>query len=87
LFVLFPVFVDVGYCLEPLLVFSPADIDYDATGRDILEPVKKQFDLSYADTWTLAGAVAIEAMGGPKVKIIISTTCNEISLWPFQNWL
>jgi catalase (peroxidase I) len=35
--------------------------------RDFLEPVKAKYNLSYADTWTLAGAVAVEAMGGPKV--------------------
>ncbi len=36
--------------------------------RDALEPVKKLFpNISYADIWTLAGAVAIEYMGGPKV--------------------
>jgi len=37
--------------------------------RDALEPVKKMFpDISYADLWTLAGVVAIEFMGGPKVS-------------------
>jgi cytochrome c peroxidase len=36
--------------------------------RDALEPVKKQFpEITYADLWTLAGVVAIEEMGGPKV--------------------
>lgn len=33
--------------------------------RDILEPIKKQYPwISYADLYTLAGAVAIEEMGG-----------------------
>lgn len=36
--------------------------------RDLLEPIKKQFPwISYADLWTLAGAVAIEEMGGPDI--------------------
>jgi catalase (peroxidase I) len=31
----------------------------------VLEPVKARFPwISYADLWTLAGAVAIEEMGG-----------------------
>lgn len=33
--------------------------------RDLLEPIKKQFPwISYSDLWTLAGATAIEEMGG-----------------------
>lgn len=36
--------------------------------RQILEPIKAQYPwISYADLWTLAGAVAIEAMGGPSI--------------------
>jgi cytochrome c peroxidase len=36
--------------------------------RNLLEPVKKKYPgISYADLWTLAGAVAIESMGGPKI--------------------
>lgn len=36
--------------------------------RDRLEIVKKKFPtVSYADLWTLAGCVAIEEMGGPKI--------------------
>lgn len=36
--------------------------------RDLLEPIKKKFPwISYADLWTLAGAVAIEEMGGPSI--------------------
>jgi cytochrome c peroxidase len=36
--------------------------------RDALEAVKAKFPgLSYADLYTLAGAVAIEEMGGPKI--------------------
>lgn len=36
--------------------------------RNLLEPVKKQYPgISYADLWTLAGVVAVEEMGGPKV--------------------
>ena len=37
--------------------------------RDVLEPVKREFpELSYADIWTLAGCVAIEESGGPKIE-------------------
>lgn len=36
--------------------------------RDLLEPVKRSFPwISYADLWTLAGAVAVEEMGGPSI--------------------
>jgi cytochrome c peroxidase len=37
--------------------------------RDLLEPVKKNNpNITYADLWSLAGAVAIDTMGGPKVE-------------------
>ncbi len=36
-----------------------------AVARALLEPIKAKFPwISYADLWTLAGAVAIEEMGG-----------------------
>ena len=36
--------------------------------RDLLEPIKKKYEgCTYADLYTLAGCVAIEAMGGPKI--------------------
>lgn len=36
--------------------------------RDLLEPVKAKFPwISYGDLWTLAGATAIEEMGGPEI--------------------
>ncbi|RKO86804.1 heme peroxidase [Blyttiomyces helicus] len=36
--------------------------------RAFLEPIKKKHPtISYADLWTLAGATAIEAMGGPAI--------------------
>jgi len=39
-----------------------------ATARERLEKVKsKHPGISYADLWTLAGCVAIESMGGPKI--------------------
>jgi len=52
--------------------FSPESADGANAGLNIarnwLEPVKAQFPwITYADLWTLAGCVAIEAMGGPKV--------------------
>jgi len=37
--------------------------------RNLLEQVKQKHPgISYADLWSLAGAVAIEAMGGPKIN-------------------
>jgi len=37
--------------------------------RVFLEPIKEKHSwISYADLWTLAGVVAIEAMNGPKIK-------------------
>lgn len=56
-----------------------AGMRYEAEGGDpanaglqharlFLEPVKRQHPwITYADLWTLAGATAIEAMGGPRV--------------------
>jgi len=39
-----------------------------AIARDRLEKVKAKYPgLSYADLWTLAGSVAIESLGGPKI--------------------
>lgn len=37
--------------------------------RAFLEPIKAKFPwITYADLWTLAGVVALEAMGGPHVQ-------------------
>ena len=37
--------------------------------RDVLQKVKDKYpEISYGDLWTLAGVVAIEEMGGPKIK-------------------
>lgn len=36
--------------------------------RDFLEPLKKKYNISYADLYTLSGVVAIESMGGPIIK-------------------
>ncbi|CAL5220123.1 g2078 [Coccomyxa viridis] len=52
----------------------PAEKGIDANkglniAQDLLEPIKKQFPwISYSDLWTLAGAVAIEELGGPHIK-------------------
>jgi cytochrome c peroxidase len=52
--------------------FSP-EADHGANAglniaRDVLEPVKQKYPgISYADLYTLAGAVAIEEMGGPTI--------------------
>ena len=36
--------------------------------RKLLEPIKAKYPgISYADLWTLAGVVAVESMGGPKI--------------------
>jgi len=36
--------------------------------RELLEPIKQKYpDITYADLWTLAGCVAVEQMGGPRV--------------------
>jgi len=37
--------------------------------RDMLHPMKEKFpDVSISDTWTFAGAKAVEFMGGPKIE-------------------
>lgn len=52
--------------------FSP-ESDWGANAglkgaRDFLEKIKKNHSaISYADLWTLAGAAAIEGMGGPRI--------------------
>jgi len=52
--------------------FSP-ECDHGANAgldkaRAVLEPIKAKFPwISYADLWTLAGVVSVEAMGGPVV--------------------
>ena len=39
--------------------------------RDLLEPIKVKFPwISYADLWTLAGATAIEEMGGARWALL-----------------
>lgn len=50
--------------------------------RDILEPIKTKFGskLSYADLWTLAGIVAIEHMGGPKITWRPGRTDDKVPL-------
>jgi cytochrome c peroxidase len=43
--------------------------------RDKLEPIKQQFpDMSYADLYTYAGIVAVEASGGPSVPFRVGRT-------------
>jgi cytochrome c peroxidase len=40
-----------------------------AVARDVLDKVKAKYpEISYGDLWTLAGVVAVEEMGGPKIK-------------------
>ncbi|KAI9022408.1 heme peroxidase [Hyaloraphidium curvatum] len=53
--------------------YAPESTDGANAGLDkaraFLEPIKAKFPwISYGDLWTLAGVVAIEEMGGPKVE-------------------
>jgi hypothetical protein len=52
-----------------------------AIARQLLEPVKAAYPwISYADLWTLAGAVAIEAMGGAWVCDETCCTCCKFAV-------
>lgn len=52
----------------------PPESDHGANAglhlaRALLEPIKKAHpEISYSDLWTLAGAVAVEELGGPHIK-------------------
>lgn len=47
-------------------VYCSAGLEH---ARLFLEPIKEEFPwITYSDLWTLAGCVAIEEMGGPKIK-------------------
>ena len=35
--------------------------------RKFLHPLKVKYNMSYADLWTFAGAVAVQSLGGPKI--------------------
>lgn len=35
--------------------------------RKLLEPIKKKYNISYSDLWTLAGVTAVEHMAGPEI--------------------
>ncbi|OZJ03690.1 hypothetical protein BZG36_03504 [Bifiguratus adelaidae] len=51
----------------PLEAGDPANAGLEVA-REALEVIKKKFEwVSYADLWTLAGVVGIEAMGGPTI--------------------
>jgi len=40
-----------------------------AVARNLLEPLKQKYPgITYSDLWSLGGAVAVEAMGGPKIN-------------------
>jgi cytochrome c peroxidase len=46
--------------------------------RDKLEPIKEQFpQLSYADLYTYAGVVSVEATGGPKIPFRLGRSDSE----------
>ena len=40
-----------------------------ALAREILEPVKASWNISYSDLWILAGYEAVEALGGPHIEM------------------
>eukprot|EP00466_Bigelowiella_natans_P010439 jgi/Bigna1/70618/fgenesh1_pg.12_\ len=47
---------------------DPANAGLDIA-RARLEPIKQKYpEISYSDLWSLAGTVAIESLGGPKMK-------------------
>ena len=47
--------------------------------RDRLEQIKAKFPgISYADLYTLAGVVAVEEMGGPKIKWVPGRTDAKV---------
>jgi cytochrome c peroxidase len=64
---------DTGGSNGATMRFQPEISDSENRGMDVakafLEPVKEKFPwISYADLWTLGGAVAVEALGGPKIE-------------------
>lgn len=64
---------DTGGSNGATMRFEPEISDSENRGMDnakaILQPVKEKFPwISYADLWTLGGAVAVESLGGPKIE-------------------
>ena len=54
--------------------------------RDLLEPIKaKHPNVSYADLYILAGVVAVEEMGGPKVRFQ-SLSIFSYPVYPCHSW-
>jgi len=45
---------------------DPANSGLDVA-RNLLEPIKQEYNISYGDVWTLAACVGLEDMGGPKI--------------------
>ena len=66
-------FIRMRGCLE--CRFSEGKYGANAglkVARDFLEPVKEKFPwISYSDLWTLAGATAIEELGGAPHPCIV----------------
>ncbi len=66
--------------------------------RALLEPIKAKFPwITYADLWTLAGATAVEAMGGEWAAVVplfdtVAVVCGEttasaVLAWPCHAFL
>ena len=72
--VLLTVALDLWVCWSPGLHIA----------RERLEGIKAKFPgISYADLYTLAGVVAVEEMGGPKIKWVSGRTDAKVcaSVW------
>lgn len=55
-----------------------------ALARSILEPIKAKYPwITYADLWTLAGAVAIESMGGENVVQPWQRCCVSVLMYMY----
>ena len=53
--------------------------------RKLLEPIKaKHPNVTYADLYILAGVVAVEEMGGPKVLLLSNLFYNVLKIYLFR---
>ena len=51
--------------------------------RDFLAPLAVKYKMSVADVWTLAGAVAVESMGGDSPRLTSDTYILRIYILPY----